>query len=138
ADIPFLVKGVAPGAAVDWLLTGRTPEGGFEPLHNTYPDFCGVLMDLGIVGEKLVPAYEQAQRGDCTALGGGDAALGELIYQRLDVVVKLWLDNCREVPTFVVNGAHGLELTQDAAWLLSENPTAFGGWRLVTVEEFRN
>src|SRR4030095_2721766 len=66
-----------------------------------------------------------------------DAALGELIFQRLDVVVKLWLDNCREVPTFVLNGAHGLELTQDAAWLLSEYPTAFGGWKLVTIEEFR-
>src|SRR5262245_41473725 len=136
-DLPFLVRRATAREAVDWLLMGRTPEGGFEPLHNTYPDFCGVLMDLGIVGDKLVPAYEQAQRGDYAALGGGDAALGELIYQRLDVVVKLWLDNCREVPTFVLNGAHGLDLTQDAAWLLSEFPTVFGGWKLVTVEEFR-
>src|SRR5262245_26945711 len=136
-ELPFLVRRATAREAVDWLLMGRTPEGGFEPLHNTYPDFCGVLMDLGIVGDKLVPAYEQAQRGDCTALGGGDAALGELIYQRLDIVVKLWLDNCREVPTFVINGAYGLELTQDVAWLMSEYPALFGGWKQVTVEELR-
>jgi len=37
----------------------------------------------------------------------------------------------------VLNGAYGLELTQDAAWLLSEYPTLFGGWKTVSVDEFR-
>ena len=58
-------------------------------------------------------------------------------FERLDVQVKLWLDHCREVPTFLVNGSAGLELTQDIIWLLSEYPDLFGGWKQVLREEFQ-
>lgn len=133
----YLVKKVTAKEAIDWLIRGRSPDGRFEPLYNAYPDFSGVLMQLGIVGDKLVEAYEKGHQGDYTLLGGGDARIGQVVYERLDVQVKLWMDNCREVPTFLINGAGGLEMTQDVNWLLSEHPELFGGWKLVSVAEFQ-
>ena len=132
-----IVRRLTAREAVDWLIAGRTPEGGFEPLQNPYPDFCGLLIQAGLVGDKLVEAYAAAQRGDFTLMGAGDPKLGERIHERFDLQVKLWLDNCREVPTFILNGAGGVEMTQDVAWLLAEHPDLFGGWKQVAVEEFQ-
>jgi predicted GNAT superfamily acetyltransferase len=36
-----------------------------------------------------------------------------------------------------VNGAAGLEMTQDINWLLSEHPEAFGDWKKVTAAQFQ-
>ena len=47
------------------------------------------------------------------------------------------IQNCADVPTYIVNGAAGLELTQDMNWLLSEHPDAFGDWKKVTVTDFQ-
>lgn len=133
----FLVRKVAAREAVDWLIRGRSANGTFEPLYNGYPEFNGVLMQLGITGDKLVEAYEKGHQGDYTLLGGGDARAGQAVYERLDVLVKLWMDNYREVPTFLMNGAAGLEITQDANWLLSEHPELFGGWKQVSLADFQ-
>ena len=136
-ELDFCVKRVSSREAIDWLLTGRTPDGKFEPLYNAYPDFSGLLMQLGVVGEKLREAYQEAQQGHYAPLGAGDAPLGEAIFDKLDVQVKLWLDNCRETPTYIVNGVYGLELTQDINWLLSQHSDSFGDWKHVTVEQFK-
>ena len=133
----FLVKRLTAREAFDWLVQGRTPSGGFEPLHNLAPDVCVMLTAMGVVGDKLAAAYESALKSDFSALGGGDPKLGQAIFERFDSLVKLWLDNCREVPTFLVNASAGLELTQDVTWALSEHSTALGEWKLVTLLEFR-
>ena len=133
----YLVRRISAREAVDWLVQGRAPDGTHQPLCNPFLDFVGVLSEKGIVGPALPPAYEAAQRGDFGPIGGGDARLGEAIYERLDVLVKLWLDTFREVPTFLLSAGAGIELAQDAVWLLSEYPDLFGGWKQVSIEEFR-
>lgn len=135
--LDFCVKRVGPEEAIHWLLLGRTPQGKYEPLYNAYPDFSGLLMERGVVGEKLAQAFEAAKAGDPAPLGAGDATLGAAIFDKLEAQVRLWLAMCREVPTYIVNGAPGLEITQDINWLLSEHPDAFGDWSHVTVGEFQ-
>lgn len=135
--LDFCVKRVEAEEAIRWLVFGRTPSGKFEPLYNAYPDFSGLLMEHGVVGEKLIEAYERAKMGDFTLLGSGDTTIGGAIFDKLDAQVKLWVENCREIPTYIVNGAPGLEITQDVNWLLSEHPGAFGDWKHVTVEMFK-
>ena len=41
------------------------------------------------------------------------------------------------MPTYIVNGAAGLEMTQDMNWLLSEHPDSFGDWKKVTTPDFQ-
>jgi hypothetical protein len=171
--LDFCAKRVGPEEAIHWLLLGRTPQGKFEPLYNAYPDFSGLLMERGVVGEKLAQAFEaakagghppatpstgearlgtakvyrrpsaggrspgEAARAGLAALGAGDATLGAAIFDKLEAQVRLWLAMCREVPTYIVNGAPGLEITQDINWLLSEHSDAFGDWSHVTVAEFQ-
>jgi hypothetical protein len=136
-DLGFLVRKLAPREAVDWLIQGRTPDGRFEPLCFANADFSGILSQLGVVGEHLPPAYESARKGDFAPLGGGDARLGEALFEKLDVQVKLWLDTCREIPVFMVNEAAGLDMAQDVHWLLAEHSELFGGWKQVSFDEFR-
>ena len=135
--LDFCVKRVSAEEAMRWLLIGRTPSGKFEPLYNAYPDFSGLLMGTGVVGEKLVSAYEEARRGNFSALNP-NPRIGQAIYDKLHIRVTLWQKNCKDIPTSIVNGAPGLEITQDINWLLSEHPDAFGPWEKVTVEEFKN
>lgn len=133
-----LVRKVGPRDAIEWLMQGRTPDGtGHEPMCQPQAEFCALLRQIGVTGEALGPAYEGAQRGRFEALGDGDARLGEAIFDRLDAQVKLWLDTCREIPTFIANGSYGREITQDAHWLLAEHPELFGGWQSVGVAEFQ-
>jgi hypothetical protein len=136
-NLDFCVKRVGPDEALQWLLIGRTPGGKYEPLYNAYPDFSGLLMTNGVVGEKLVEAVRAAERGDLAPLGKGDATLGRSIYDKLKIQLDLWRQNCAEVPTYIVNGAAGLEMTQDMNWLLSEHPDAFGDWKKVTTADFQ-
>lgn len=142
AKLDFAVKRVSAEEASRWLLLGRTPDGKFEPLYNAYPDFSGLLMHYGVVGEKLLDAYDAARKGDVSRLANGDAVVGRAIFEKLDIQVRLWLDNCRVISTYIVNGAPGLEFTQDMNWLLSEHPEAFGdendpdGWKHVTYDDF--
>lgn len=136
-NLDFCVKRVGADEAMRWLLIGRTPGGKYEPLYNAYPDFSGLLMTYGIVGDKLVDAVEAAQRGDLAKLGKGNTTLGRAIYDKLKVQLDLWRKNCAEVPTYIVNGAAGLEMTQDINWLLSEHPEAFGDWKKVTSAQFQ-
>jgi hypothetical protein len=136
-SLDFCVKRVGPDEALQWLLIGRTPGGKHEPLYNAYPDFSGLLMTNGVVGEKLVEAVRAAERGDLGPLGNGDATLGRAIYDKLKIQLDLWRENCSQVPTYIVNGAAGLEMTQDMNWLLSEHPDAFGDWRKVTTVDFQ-
>jgi len=137
-NLDFCVKRVDRDEALRWLLIGRTPSGKYEPLYNAYPDFSGLLMTNGIVGEKLVEAVRAAERGDLKPLGQGDATLGSAIYDKVRIQLDLWRRNCSDVPTYIVNGAAGLEMTQDINWLLSEHPDAFGEWKKVTKEDFRS
>lgn len=137
AALDFCVKRVDAEEAIRWLLLGRTPSGKFEPLYNAYPDFSGLLMERGVVGEKLLAAYEQARNGDFSLLGSGDSEMGEAIFDKLDTQVSIWTGNCSEIPTYIVNGAPGLEITQDINWLLSEHPEAFGEWEHVTEAAFK-
>ena len=137
AGLDFCVKRVEPEEAIRWLLLGRTPEGKMEPLYNAYPDFSGLLMIYNIVGEKLIEAYERARQGDFAPLGSGDARLGRALFDKLDRQVQLWRQNCGDTPTYIVNGAPGLEITQDINWLLSEHPEAFGDWHSVSVDAFK-
>ena len=136
-NLDFCVKRVAADEALRWLLIGRTPGGKYEPLYNAYPDFSGLLMTNGVVGEKLVEAVRAAERGDLKPLGKGDATLGRAIYDKLKIQLDLWRKNCGDVPTYIVNGAAGLEMTQDMNWLLSEHPDAFGDWKKVTTVDFQ-
>ena len=135
-NLDFCVKRVGCDEALRWLLIGRTPGGKYEPLYNAYPDFSGLLMTQGVVGEKLVEAARAAERGDLKPLGSGDATLGRAIYDKLKIQLDLWRQNCSDVPTYIVNGAAGLEMTQDINWLLSEHPDAFGEWKKVTRTDF--
>src|SRR2546427_2148819 len=136
-SLDFCVKRVGPDEALKWLLIGRTPSGEHEPLYNAYPDFSRLLMSNGVVGDKLVEAVRAAERGDLAPLGKGDATLGRAIYDKLKIQLDLWRKNCDDVPTYIVNGAAGLELTQDMNWLLSEHPDAFGDWKKVTTPDFQ-
>ena len=133
----LLARRIPAREAIERLLAGRAPDGAFEPLFNATSDIAGLLIQSGVVGPRLVEAYEAANGGEFAALGAGDAALGEAIFDRLDAQVKLWLDNCRETPTYVVNTAFGLELTQDVHWMLSQHPDAFGEWKHVSPEQFK-
>jgi hypothetical protein len=137
-NLDFCVKRVPADEALRWLLIGRTPGGKYEPLYNAYPDFSGLLMTQGVVGEKLVEAVRAAERGDLKPLGSGDATLGRAIYDKLKIQLDLWRQNCADVPTYIVNGAAGLEMTQDMNWLLSEHPDAFGDWKKVTITDFQD
>ena len=136
-NLDFCVKRVGPDEALRWLIIGRTPGGKYEPLYNAYPDFSGLLMTNGVVGEKLLEAVKAAERKDLAPLGKGDATLGRAIYDKLKIQLDLWRRNCSEVPTYIVNGAAGLEMTQDINWLLSEHPDAFGEWGHVSSAEFQ-
>lgn len=135
--LDFIIKRVSAEEAIRWLLIGRTPQGTFEPLYNAYPDFSGLLIEKGIIGEKLVQAYEEAKKGNFEPIGGGDAEIGGSIFEKLDIQIQLWRKSCSDIPTYIVNGAPGLEITQDANWLLSESPEAFEGWKHVPVKEFQ-
>lgn len=136
-NLDFCVKRVGSDEALRWLLIGRTPGGKYEPLYNAYPDFSGLLMASDVVGEKLVEAVRAAERGDLKPLGKGDATMGRAIYDKLKIQLDLWRKNCSDVPTYIVNGAAGLEMTQDMNWLLSEHPDAFGDWKKVTTADFQ-
>jgi len=95
------------------------------------------LMTNGVVGEKLVEAVRIAERGNLAPLGNGDSSLGRAIYDKLKIQLDLWRENCSDVRTYIVNGAAGLEMTQDMNWLLSEHPDAFGDWKKVTTPDFQ-
>jgi len=136
-SLDFCVKRVGAEEAVDWLLKGRTPAGTYEPLYNAYPDFSGLLMTFGIVGDKLIEAYREAQKGNPAALAKGSEELGRAIYDKLDIQVKLWLRHCTDVPTYIVNGAPGLEITQDINWYLSEYPDFISTGQKMTTDEFK-
>ncbi len=136
--LSFMVKRVEPDEAIRWLLIGRTPAGKFEPLYNAYPDFSGLLMTRKVVGEALVEAYARAEQdGDHGPIGGGDADLGRAIFEKLHVQVTLWRRHCTEVKTYIVNGGPGLEITQDANWLLSEHPEVFDREPEMSVDRFK-
>jgi hypothetical protein len=136
-SLDFCVKRVREDEAVEWLLKGRTPSGAFEPLYNAYPDFSGLLMSYGIVGDKLIEAYREAQRGNADCLAPGSPEIGRAIFDKLDVQVKLWLKHCSEVPAYIVNGAPGLEITQDINWYLSEHPDFIAPGHKMSTEEFK-
>ncbi len=137
-ELDFFVKRVEGKEAIQWLLLGRTPAGKFEPLYNAYPDFSGLLMTYGVVGNKLIEAVAAAEKGEFGPIGNGDKTIGEAIYDKLSVQLKLWREHTRDVPMFIVNGAPGLEITQDANWLLSEHPDCFQNWQKVTVDDFKS
>lgn len=124
--LDFMVRRVSTDEALKWLLQGRTPDGKFEPLYNAYPDFSGLLITLGVIGDKLTDAYKKAIEGDHAPLGKGDAQLGKRIFEKLDKQMKLWRELMDVTPTFIVNGAPGLEITQDANWVVSEMPEVVG------------
>lgn len=132
----FVARKLTAQESTEWLLKGSLSEERFEPLCNPRPFFAALLTQMGVVGPALTEAYEKGRAGDFTLLGGGDARLGEIIFERLDLQVKLWLDNCRETPTYLIDASRGLELTQDVCWLLSQHPELFGEWREVKVEQF--
>ncbi|HZO81012.1 MAG TPA: phosphoenolpyruvate carboxykinase (ATP) [Candidatus Binataceae bacterium] len=135
--LDFIIKRVTPQEGVHWLLKGRTPQGKFEPLYNAYPDFSGLLMAYGVVGDRLVEAYEAAKAGDHAALAGGDEVIGRALFDKLNIQVNLWLSHMADVPTFIVNGAPGLEITQDANWFLSEYPDFFDSRPTLGIDEFK-
>ena len=93
-----------------WLLIGRTPGGKYEPLYNAYPDFSGLLMTYGIVGDKLVEAVKAAEHGDLARLGKGDATLGRAIYDKLKIQLDLWREELRPGAHLHRERAAGLEL----------------------------
>lgn len=136
-SLDFIVKRVTPVEGVNWLLKGRTPQGKYEPLYNAYPDFSGLLITYGVVGDKLVEAYEAAQAGNPGALANGNEEIGRALFDKLHIQVSLWLAHMADVPTFIVNGAPGLEITQDANWFLSEYPDFFDARPLLTTAEFK-
>jgi Phosphoenolpyruvate carboxykinase len=137
ASLGFCVKRVEPSEAVEWLLRGRTPAGKYEPLYNAYPDFSGLLMEYGIVGDRLTEAYRAATQGNASALAKGDTRIGAALFEKLDIQVKLWRRHCASVPVFIVNGAPGLEITQDVNWYLSEYPDFLASGQAMSVDEFK-
>jgi transcriptional regulator of aromatic amino acid metabolism len=68
---------------------------------------------------------------------GGTIFLDEIGEMSLDIQVKLWLKHMADVPTFIVNGAPGLEITQDVNWFLSEHPNYFAEKPSMTADEFK-
>ncbi len=137
-SLDFCVKRVAVHEAVDWLLKGRTPAGKYEPLYNAYPDFSGLLMQYGIVGDRLITAYQEARQGHPAALAQGNNEIGRALYDKLHLQVELWTKHCQDVPVFIVNGAPGLEITQDINWYLSEYPEFLAEGEQMSTEQFKD
>ena len=71
-------KRLSPTQAVEFLLRGGTPGGGSHPFYNDYTDLSSLLISQGVVGDRLISAFEQAKRGDVAALiDCSTAALGQ-------------------------------------------------------------
>ena len=120
-DLDFVVRHVSRQNALEYIMRGRGKDGRQCPFYNDYTDVSGLLMAQGIVGDRFIQAYKAARKGDVAALMNGDEALGRFVLDRLSVQVEVWQLFVSDVPVFVVNGIHGLDLTQDVIWMASEH-----------------
>ena len=121
-DLDYIVRHVSRSDALDFIMRGRGPDGRYRPFYNDYTDVSGLLIAQGIVGDRFISAYKAARRGDVAALMNGDEALGRFVLDRLSVQVEVWQLILSDLPVFVVNAVHGLDITQDVIWMVSEHP----------------
>ncbi|HYC56474.1 MAG TPA: hypothetical protein VEL28_16205 [Candidatus Binatia bacterium] len=123
AEYDFAIRRLTPNQAMEFLMKGGGHDGSFQPFYNDYTDLSSLLISQGVVGDRLLSAYDQAKRGDVAALMNGDEALGRIVLDRLEAQADIWKFFLTDVPVFVVNGAHGRDFTQDVIWYASEHPT---------------
>ena len=91
----------------------------------------------GVVGDRLISAFEQAKRGDVAALMNGDEALGRIVLDRLTAQMEIWKFFFADLPVFVVNGTIGRDITQDLLWYASEHSAFLKPGKEKTAAEFR-
>ncbi len=121
-ELDFAVRRLSPTQAVECLMRGGAPDGTCHPFYNDYTDLSSLLMSQGVVGDRLIAAFDAAKRGDVAALMNGDEALGRIVLDRLTAQMEIWKFFFTDLPVFVVNGTMGRDLTQDVLWYLSEHP----------------
>ena len=121
AELDFAVRRLTPAQSIDFLLRGGTPSGAAHPFYNDYTDLSSLLISQGVVGDRLIAAFEAAKRGDVAALMNGDEALGRIVLDRLTAQMEIWKFFFADLPVFVVNGAFGRDFTQDILWYASEH-----------------
>ncbi|MFQ5477151.1 MAG: hypothetical protein ACE5E4_00880 [Candidatus Binatia bacterium] len=121
-ELDFAVRRVKPAEAMEFILRGRGPLGSDQPFYSDYTDLSGLLISRGVVGDRLLEAYEAAKRGDVAALMNGDEALGAIVLDRLERMVHIYEHLLADLPVFVVNTMHGDDLVQDINWYVSEHP----------------
>ena len=120
-DLDFAVRRLSPKQALEYIMRGQTPTGDWHPFYNDYTDVSGLLIGQGVVGDRLLTAYQAALKGDEAALMNGDEALGRVVLDRLKAQIEVWELFLKDVPVFVVNTIHGRDLTQDVSWHCSES-----------------
>ncbi len=136
-DLDFAVRRVSPTHALEYVMRGRSPLGEYQPFYNDYTDVSGLLINQGVVGDRLLSAYAAAKKGDVAALMNGDEALGAFILDRLEAQVSVWKLFLSDLPVFVVNTIHGNDLTQDINWYCSQHPNFLKKGKEKSATEFR-
>lgn len=138
ADLDFAIRHVSRKDALEFILRGRTPDGGHQPFYTDYTDVSGLLISQSIVGDRLLEAYKAARKGDVAALMNGDEALGAFVLDRLQAQIDIWELFLADVPTFVINTTHGRDLTHDILWLASEFPALLRAGQEKSATDLRN
>jgi len=138
AEYDFAIRRLSQSQALEFLLKGGAPDGSFQPFYNDYTDLSSLLISQGVVGDRLLAAYDAAKGGDVAALMNGDEALGRIVLDRLEAQIDIWKFFLADVPVFVVNGVHGRDFTQDVLWYASEHPAFLKPGKEKSVAEFRN
>lgn len=138
AEYDFAVRRLAPAAAIEFLMRGGAGEGAFHPFYNDYTDLSSLLLSQGVVGDRLLAAYDAAKRGDVAALMNGDEALGRIVLDRLEAQMEIWKFFFTDLPVFVVNGSCGRDFTQDLMWYVSEHSGFLKPGKEKTAAEMRD
>jgi hypothetical protein len=136
-DLDFAVRRLSPKDALEYIMRGRTPGGEWHPFYNDYTDVSGLLIGQGVVGDRLLDAYQAGLKGDEAALMNGDEALGRVVLDRLKAQIEVWKLFLKDVPVFVVNTIHGSHLTQDINWYCSESPDFLKPGKEKSLSEMR-
>ena len=136
-EYDFAIRRLSPTQAIEFLLRGGAPGGGSHPFYNDSTDLSSLLISQGVVGDRLIAAFDAAKRGDVAALMNGDEALGRIVLDRLVAQMDIWKFFFTDLPVFVVNGTMGRDLTQDVLWYASEHSTFLKPGKEKTAAEMR-
>lgn len=137
-DLDFAIRRLSAPQALEYILRGRAASGEYQPFYNDYTDVSGLLIQQGVVGDRLLSAYQQAKGGDVAALMNGDEELGRVILDRLNAQIEVWRLFLSDVPVYAINTQYGSDVTQDMIWYASEFPTFIKLRKEKSIQEFRD